>query len=206
MQIHFATENAGKLVSPRRVLAGYGIDVLQYKPDPAIIEIQADTAREVAAWKAKQAFFLLGKPVMTIDSGFFITALAGYPGIYVKPTTERFMKAGVGVQGYFKLLRTDDGWLDPACYFEDVIAFMDGDLDEPMCFARQEHGTLLPSPAGADNPKAKSELWKVFVPRGACVALAEMKPPELEAYRTRLGQEQFYHDFAKWLVDRVRAP
>lgn len=205
MQIYFATENAGKLVSPRRVLAGHGIEVLQYKAVPPIVEIQAETTREVAAWKAKEAFARLGRPVMAIDSGFYIPALAGYPGIYVKPTTEHFVRAGLGPQGYFQLLRTDSGWRDPACYFEDVIAYMDGDLGEPACFARQEHGTLLPTPRGEDNPLAKSALWQVFVPTGECKSLAEMKPLELEAYRSRLGQERFYHDLAKFLLDRPRA-
>lgn len=193
-KLFFATGNAGKVTSPRRVLAEYGIEVVQRKPEPDFIEIQAESAAAVAASKARQAFAQFGEPVMVIDSAFHVPALNGFPGIYVKPVTEQ-----IGPEGYFKLLRNERGWADPACYFEDVIAYLDAGLPEPMTFSRKDWGTLVPDPLGPDRPGAKSPLWKVWIPKGFDRTIAQMCEAELLAYRSRPQQERFYHEFGEWL-------
>lgn len=193
MKLIFATTNANKVISPKRVLAQYGVELVQASIE--LPELQAETVAEVAVSKARAAHELLKEPVMIVDSGFCIPALKGFPGPNVKWVTRQ-----IGLEGYLRLLTTRGGWLSHDCWFEDVLAYMDGAMTEPKLFVRKVNGTLAPNPAGAEQPDQKSALWRLFVPDGCSVTLAQMSPTQIADVRGRADHEKFYHDFAKYLL------
>ncbi|MDR0947159.1 MAG: RdgB/HAM1 family non-canonical purine NTP pyrophosphatase [Ruminococcus sp.] len=82
--IVIATNNSGKLSEYRSILSEFGQQIMSLKeagiisqPDEA-----GKTLEDNAVIKARAAYVLLGKPVVSDDSGLFVRALGGYPGIY----------------------------------------------------------------------------------------------------------------------------
>ena len=60
----------------------YGFNIEIVNPDFKIIEIQAETCKEVAAFSAEYAANKLDKAVLKSDSGLYVEALGGLPGPY----------------------------------------------------------------------------------------------------------------------------
>ena len=82
MTITFITTNDGKYKIAQEVLGKYGVDVLQkelYLP-----EIQSDKVEDVASYAAKYAAQKLKESVFVTDVGYYIEALNGFPGPFVK--------------------------------------------------------------------------------------------------------------------------
>ncbi len=84
--IHFATTNSGKLQWLERVLEMEGLSgEWAVKSCPMeLIEIQSADIHEISLHKARQAFEKLQQPVLTMDGGFYIKALNGFPGPFGK--------------------------------------------------------------------------------------------------------------------------
>lgn len=201
MEITFVTGNAAKVRTPKRVLAEYGIDVVQHDPerdDPRFVldELQADDAKVVAVRKAMDAYHVLGKPLFVVDSAFYIPIFGGWPGPLAKQAAE-----GLGAEGFCKLM-WERPWAERQCYFEDVVAFMSHDLAEPYCVRRQVNGIISPEPRGGNFTEQKSKLWSAFIPddpdgRDGVKTLAEMSPEEMQKHSDEVAA--FWHNFAKWL-------
>jgi len=88
MNIHLITGNSGKYRSAVRAMEGTGITVVQKKLD--IDEIQSFDVNEVSLRAAKDAFEIVKDNVAVTDAGFYITALNGFPGPFVKYTNSYF--------------------------------------------------------------------------------------------------------------------
>ncbi len=82
MELTIVTKNKYKVESMKKVLnkAGIGLKVMDF----FVPEIQAETCEEVAAFSAKYAADFCGKTVLKTDSGLFIEALGGLPGVYIQ--------------------------------------------------------------------------------------------------------------------------
>lgn len=195
MKLLFATGNPGKVVSPKRELAKFGIELDQVTAFD-IKEIQADSAIEVAMYKASQAWQIARLPVMANDSGFHVEALGGFPGVYVKPVTE-----AIGLDGYLRLLSPWPILAERCCRFVDAWAVVFAEpsegLDGLMIFQREVKGRLALQPRGQDGSDQKSVLWKLFIPDGWDKTLAEMTEEELAAYRSHFSN--IYAEIAAWL-------
>ena len=108
MQLWFMTGNKGKLLEAKHAFSPLGFNVEQFVIDgliPEIIEPQCDTLEEVAEAKITQGIELLksiGKEndaLLVEDSGFFIEALDGFPGVYSAYVLEK-----IGCEGILKLI------------------------------------------------------------------------------------------------------
>jgi XTP/dITP diphosphohydrolase len=86
--VNFVTGNKLKFEVAQSIFNKFGIELMQVKAD--IPEIQAETTKEVALFSAKYAANLLQIPVIVNDSGFYIEALNGFPGIYTKDINAKF--------------------------------------------------------------------------------------------------------------------
>jgi non-canonical purine NTP pyrophosphatase (RdgB/HAM1 family) len=199
MRVFFVTTNPVKIDSVVRVLNGRGIEV-EVK-DLDIPEIQAETASEVAAAKALEAFRLLQAPVLVNDFSFHIDALNGWPGVYVKHESERL---GLGM--FLQMLRTPDGGRHSyQSRMTNALGYMDGRLKAPKVFAREIRGVLSPDAYEALAVKRGAWVHTIFVPDGETVPVGAMSKRRLEEWRRTGKVEGYYHEFADWLIAR-KAP
>ncbi|HJV32963.1 MAG TPA: non-canonical purine NTP pyrophosphatase [Patescibacteria group bacterium] len=196
MRVFFVTTNPVKIDSVVRVLNARGIGV-EVK-DLDIPEIQAETASEVAAAKALEAFRIVQAPVLVNDFAFHIDALNGWPGAYVKTESERL---GLGM--FLQMLRKPEGGhLSHRGRLANALGYMDARLDAPKVFAREVPGTLSPAHYEALPEKKGQWVHKIFVPDGETMPVGQMPPHRFDAWRKRGEVEGYYHELADWLLAR----
>lgn len=195
-ELCFATTNDGKVASLRRAFekAGTNANVRQLKL--ALIEPQADTSREVALVKARQAYEQTGKAVLVDDSSFHIVALNGFPGPYAK-----YMNETIGPDGYIKVMHGID---DRRAYFMNNLVFIDDDGTEYVFEGSPYPGVITKEVSTVADPTAWSELFRIFMPEGSNKVLAEMTPEERREKETRNLQKDCYLDFARWLKQQAK--
>ena len=193
MRVSFVTTNPVKIASIKRVLEARGIQVDIVDQD--IPEIQAATAAEVAEAKARQAYQILGRPLLVNDFAFHIDALNGWPGAFVKMETER-----LGLDVFFRMLKTEQGHLGYACRMVNAVAYVDAFLRTPKVFTREIPGIISPDVYEAMPEKRGAWVDKVFVPDGETLSLGQMTKPQFEAWRRRGAVEGYYRELADWLL------
>lgn len=105
-RLRFLTGNAGKLAEATRILGPLGFDVVPFaegERQPTLVEPQAERLQEVAESKLEQAVRLLPEgsedAVLVEDSGLFVEALGGFPGVY-----SAYALATLGCEGLLDLL------------------------------------------------------------------------------------------------------
>lgn len=101
--VWFLTSNPGKLEEAQLHFGplGYTIEQLVV-PEGAIVEPQSDSLQDIAISKLEQAKAYLPSSdamVMVEDSGLFINALDGFPGVY-----SSYVHETIGCQGILRLL------------------------------------------------------------------------------------------------------
>ncbi len=193
LEINFITSNADKVAALKRSLTQKGIGrVIVNARNLNLMEPQFDTVAEVSAFKARQAYEILKKPVLVEDGGFCIEALKGFPGVYTK-----YILGTIGAEGLMKMM---DGVENRRARFAGHATFID-EYGQMHSFARKKGDVLIAKKMSEINsPFAWSDLWKiVYVPETGKI-LSEMNEAEVES---------FYHDnnaigsvqqFAAWYV------
>jgi len=149
--ITYVTGNWAKIASAKQALEplGYIIDNIKMETP----EIQADDVSEVAAYSAKWASEKLGKAVLKNDSGLFVNALKGFPGVYT-----HYADDTIGEDGLLKLM---EGLEDRTAYFKETIAYCEPGK-EPIVFEGITKGKIAREKSGTYG-------WSwdfVFIPEG----------------------------------------
>lgn len=109
-RLTFVTGNAGKVAELAAQVAGLGYDVVQDKR--GYPEIQADTLGEVCAAGAQHLLAAgLKPPFLLEDSGLFVSALKGFPGVYSRNALDT-----IGCAGILRLLRDTELELRSAAF------------------------------------------------------------------------------------------
>ena len=120
--------------------------------------------------QAKRAF--PGKKLIVDDRGFFIPALKGFPGPFVKLVLDSFSHEGLA-----KLMR---GELDRRAIFSFAAGYFDGEKDH--IFVASEEGFITDQPRG-DNLHGWTELLYVYGhPSFPGRSLAELSDDEWQEY------------------------
>ena len=151
MKITYVTGNWAKIKSANQFLNPLGIEIDNVKMDT--IEIQADTTEEVAKYSAKWASEKLKCDVLKNDSGLYIEALNGFPGVYT-----RYADETIGEDGVLKLL---EGVENRKAYFIEVLAYCEYGK-EPVTFTAYTRGTIAKEKRGEYG-------WSwdfIFIPEG----------------------------------------
>jgi XTP/dITP diphosphohydrolase len=173
MRLAFVTGNAGKAAELRALLAPAGVEVVQDRR--GYPEVQASTLREVAEAGARHLLAAgLAPPFALEDSGLFVSALRGFPGVY-----SRYALDTIGNAGLLRLMAGVERELRGAA-FQACLLYVDGDgalhAFEGSCPGRIADRAAGPAGFGFDP---------VFVPRGHERTFAEMAPEEKAALSHR---------------------
>jgi XTP/dITP diphosphohydrolase len=183
--------NKNKVASISRSLARYKINVKHI--NLSLPELQSDDFNEVATEKAKAAFERTGKPCIVHDSGFFVTALNGFPGVLTHPVLDM-----VGIEGILKLTEGKPR----ECGFVHCIAYYDGSIAAPKLFRSENMGTMSRAPKGSSNKHHWSRLFEIYIPNGESKTLAQMTAKEYWKWRDANSVDESTTDFAKWYLKR----
>lgn len=186
-QIIFVTSNLGKVKSAQRDLKD--VDVIQYEAE--LIEPRSNSIKEISKTKAIQAYKMINIPCISMDSGFFIEELRGFPGTYVNHALET-----IGVEGILKLM---EGKENRKCKFRECLVYYDG--DSVKFFEAETEGKLSNEIRGLDNKENWSKLSYIFVVEKIEKTIAELNDDERETY---LGQEEqsCFKKFIKWYLKK----
>lgn len=169
--LYFVTSNSKKYASLSTQLKSLGIDLKQ-------LEFDFDEGRElniesITSYKlsqAKQKF--PDKKLIVDDRGFFIPALNGFPGPFVKLLLNSFSYNGV-----IKLM---NGITDRRAMFSYAIGYFDGQKDTIL--VTDEVGFITESPNG-DNLHGLTDLLYIYGhPSFPNRSLAELSDDEWQDY------------------------
>ena len=112
-------------------MAGHGYELEHL--DTAYPEIQADTLEETIVPGLTWLVSKYDRPVMIDDSGFFVDALKGFPGVF-----SSYVFKAIGCEGILRLM---DGMPNRSARFECCIGFM-APGDEPSIAKGVAKGTV----------------------------------------------------------------
>lgn len=138
-------------------------------------EIRAETNEEVAKHAAEELAEQLKIPVVVEDSGFFIDALEGFPGVYTATTFKK-----IGNRGFLKLM---GGVQERTIRYRSAIAYCKpGEI--PHLFLGEEEGLMAEEELGTKG-------WgqdQIFIPKENNPELktyGEMRQPGENLFRSR---------------------
>ena len=168
-----STRNAHKLRELRRLLAPAGVRILSlasFPPLPGVRE-DGDTLADNAVKKAEAVCTALGLPALADDSGLFVPALDGLPGV----RSARYAGRGGDPANIRKLLRALAGKSGPArrAFFAAAVA-----VALPGRMTRVREGRIWGRITRAPRGTRGFGYDPIFQPRGETRVFAEMRPEE----------------------------
>jgi len=171
MKLRLVTSNPGKAEEFRSALGALGIEIEHADED--CDEIQADTLREVVLSCLSQLEAKGLKDFAIDDSGLFVDALNGFPGVYSAYALKTLGAAG--------LLRLMEGVKDRSARFECCIGCtLRG---ERIIVLERCDGTIAERPAG----KGGFGFDPIFIPSGYDRTFAEISLAEKNRISHREG-------------------
>jgi XTP/dITP diphosphohydrolase len=144
-----ATGNPHKVREIEPLLAGAGVDLVAVGSlvDGWEVEETGDTLMANAALKARAAVRATGDPAVADDTGLFVDALAGAPGV----TSSRYAGPDCSYEDNVrKLLRAMEGEADRAARFRTVVVLSCPDGSE-RAFEGSLEGTIGTSTRGTNG-------------------------------------------------------
>lgn len=177
--LNFITSNQHKHAEIQKMTH---LPIVQKKVDYP--EIQADTLEEVAQFGVEYCYSVVKEPCFVEDSGLFIEALKGFPGVYSK-----YVLMTVGCEGILRLLDENR-----KASFKSVIAYADG--RNTQLFAGEVKGRIAERKKGLKG----FGFDPIFIPEGENRTFAEMDTEEKNSYSHR---GKAFATFIKY-VEQVR--
>lgn len=183
-EIVFVTHNMGKIKSAEKYFKNLKFTTFNYELD----EPRSDDIKEIATAKVKQAYELVKRPCIALDTDFRIEELNGFPRAFVNFSLET-----IGIDGMLKLM---EGKENRTCAFNECLAYHDG--KEIHYFYGTHPGNLAFEKQGINREEKWSDLWYIFKPYGFDKTLAEMNSEERENRIKNDNAVQAMQEFAKW--------
>lgn len=182
-EIIFVTHNKGKIASAQRQLEEVNFKIYEYELE----EPRSDDITYISKYKVMEAYKLVNKPCISLDCGFWIDALNGFPRAFVN-----FALETIGLEGILKLM---EGKTNRQCRFTECLSYYDG--KEIYQFMGKHEGTLANEILGEDTDKKWSDLWYIYKPFGYDKTLAQMTEEE-RRNRIMYDSVDSMVEFAKW--------
>ena len=182
-EIVFVTHNKGKIASAKRELKNVDFKIFEYDLD----EPRSDDIKYISKYKVMEAYEIVKKPCISLDSGFWIDELDGFPRAFVNFTLDT-----IGINGILKLMEQIE---NRSCRFTECLSYYDG--KNIYQFMGKHEGTLTKEILGNDSAKKWSDLWYIFKPEGYEKTLAQMTDIEREN-RVKYNSVSAFTEFSKW--------
>jgi non-canonical purine NTP pyrophosphatase (RdgB/HAM1 family) len=131
-----------------------------------IEEIQSLDLKEIAEYKARQAYKVIGSPVLVEDVALVFEGLGGLPGPFIK-----WFEISLGLEKICQLVNSLSSSNATA-----KVCFVYFDGESPVFFEGQLTGSIVKQPRGNNG----FGFDPIFVPNGSTLTLAEMDDEELE--------------------------
>jgi XTP/dITP diphosphohydrolase len=188
-EIVFVTHNKGKIASANEYLKGVEFKIFEYELD----EPRSDDITYISKVKVEQAYKLVNKPCISLDCGFFIDELEGFPRAFVN-----FALDTIGINGILKLM---EGKENRKCSFKECLSYFDG--KEIHQFMGKHEGFLAEEILGNDTDKKWSDLWYIYKPKGYDKTLAQMTDEERKARNSNKTEiNDSMKIFANWYIEK----
>lgn len=182
-EIVFVTHNKGKIEAAKNQLKGVNFKIYEYELE----EPRSDDIKYISKHKVMEAYKLVNKPCISLDCGFWIDELDGFPRAFVN-----FALDTIGIDGILKLM---EGKENRSCRFTECLSYYDG--KELHQFMGRHEGTLAKQILGNYTDKKWSDLWYIYKPYGYDKTLAQMTDEE-RTNRIKYESVDSMKEFAKW--------
>ena len=178
--ITFVTTNPGKFREVSAKLAPLGVRLR--RRDRAVPEVQADRLEDVVRFGARVLASEVPGEFLIDDSGLFVDALGGFPGVY-----SSYVYRTIGPAGVLSLMR---GRAERTARFETVF-LLGARGRTPRVFRGVCEGTIARRPRG----RGGFGFDPIFVPRGHRRTFGEMSLAEKNAmsHRARAAEALARH-------------
>jgi len=163
MRISFVTTNKGKFSEIGKMIRDHGHEV-EHIP-VAYPEMQVDSLEMVMIQGLEWLMDRYERPILADDSGLFIDALGGFPGVY-----SAYVYKTIGCDGILRLM---EGQAKRTARFECVLGFSEPGSG-PMLFKGISEGTISQSKRGAKG----FGYDPIFIPEGNDRTFAEIPADE----------------------------
>ena len=187
-EVVFVTHNKGKIASAQKQLKDVKFKIYEYDLE----EPRSDDINYISKYKVMEAYKIVNKPCISLDSGFWIDELNGFPRAFVNHALET-----IGIEGILKLM---EGIENRSCRFTECLSYYDG--KELHQFMGSHEGEIANESVGNDTDKKWSDLWYIFIPEGYDITLAQMTEEQRKS-RNELnecyGKLSATRQFAKWI-------
>lgn len=190
-EVIFVTHNKGKIASAKKQLKNVNFKIFEYELE----EPRSDDIKYISKYKVEEAYKIVKKPCISLDCGFWINELNGFPRAFVNFSLET-----IGINGILKLM---EGKENRKCRFTECLSYYDG--QELHQFMGKHDGNLSTEILGEDTDKKWSELWYIFKPIGYDKTLAQMtdeERTEREKNKEKYNSVDSMREFAKWYNKR----
>ncbi|MBN2518781.1 MAG: RdgB/HAM1 family non-canonical purine NTP pyrophosphatase [Candidatus Altiarchaeota archaeon] len=157
-RIIFVTTNKYKVEEANKVGMGYSVEFIPDNYDYPELRTGNDP-EEVAVYGSKLAFAKIGKPLIVEDSGVFIDAFGGFPGI-----CSAFFFKKIGIEGVLKLM---EGVGDRSTSMKSCVCYCDGRTTKT--FIGETRGRIADGQLG----KGGFGYDPIFIPEGYDRTFAE---------------------------------
>lgn len=179
--LYFITSNKTKIFLAEKNLKPLGIDfTVQPFESP---EIQSDNDAEIATKKAVDAYAILQKPLFVTDDSWFIPALRGFPGAYMK-----YMNNWLTVEDFLRLI---EPYENRQIILRQTLCFTDG--TETKVFSQDNQGIILKEPQGNGL-----SILRIVSFTKDCKSFAQ----SIEEDRQPIDNINLWKEFGDWYLSR----
>jgi XTP/dITP diphosphohydrolase len=132
-------------------------------------ELQSKSVQEVAMYSADWASKELNQAVMVTDAGFYIEALNGFPGPFIKYVNEWF-----SAEDFINLMHDKT---NRSIIIQDCLAYCQPN-EKPIVFTGSYRGKLANKP----SRKCGTSIEQLFIPEGFHVPISDIHVEEMISY------------------------
>lgn len=161
MGLIFITSNAEKFHIADTILQTKGISLV--RKEIPLNEIQSSSLSEIAGNSALEAFRKLKSSVAVTDVGFYITALNGFPGPFVK-----YINQYLTAENLISLM---SGTENREIIIRECLVLISSQ-SKKQTYQTEFHGKIAQAPSACNG----SSFEKVFIPDGLTMPICEYPP------------------------------